>query len=173
MALDFPKFAEAVHYICDASQKRGRHIDAVKLNKVLWYSDAYSYLSTGNSMTGATYIRKSKGPVPKHILAAIQELERSGKIRRGKEPETGMWHVEYASLADPEARVFLPAEQEIVDDVLNYVVFGTTSKAISDQTHGEIWEIAAEGEEIPLFTVFAEELGDLTEEHVRAASYGL
>ena len=36
-------------------------------------------------------------------------------------------------------------------------------KKISEETHNEIWEIAAIGEEIPLYTIYAANLGEINE----------
>ena len=38
-----------------------------------------------------------------------------------------------------------------------------TAKKISEETHNEIWEMAAIGEEIPLYTIYAANLGEINE----------
>jgi hypothetical protein len=55
------KFKALVHYIvasCDDPQRLG----ATKLNKVLWFADAFSYRATKNSITDETYVKRQRGP---------------------------------------------------------------------------------------------------------------
>ena len=72
--LDWAKFKSAVHYICDKASSDPSVLGAIKLNKVLWYSDVINYLITGKPITGETYIKRQHGPVPKDIIRAIDEL---------------------------------------------------------------------------------------------------
>ena len=44
---------------------------------------------------------------------------------------------------------------------------------VSERTHGEIWQLAENDEELPLFTAFAERLGDVTAKHLEMAREGL
>ena len=58
--LDWAKFKSAVHYICDKASSDPSVLGAIKLNKVLWYSDLINYLITGKPITGETYIEKTE-----------------------------------------------------------------------------------------------------------------
>ncbi len=77
--MDATKFDNLVHYVCARCQDPSL-LGAVKLNKVLWYSDAAAYLALGSSITGATYIKRQFGPVPRDILQARQRLMNKGAI---------------------------------------------------------------------------------------------
>ena len=44
---------------------------------------------------------------------------------------------------------------------------------VSERTHGEIWQLAENDEELPLYTVFAERLGEVTAQHIELAREGL
>src|SRR5258708_7322343 len=69
--LNMKKLEEAVHYVC--SRASGT-LGAVKLNKILYYSDMVHHAHTGSSITGASYAKQVRGPVPKQVLPAIDHL---------------------------------------------------------------------------------------------------
>jgi len=48
-----------------------------------------------------------------------------------------------------------------------------TAFGISERSHGDIWKLAENDEDLPLYTVFAEELGPVTSEHCKMAMEGL
>ena len=70
--LNMEKFEEAVHYICSTCTEEDR-LGAVKLNKILYYSDMLHYAKTGASITGATYAKRQRGPAPKQIRPAMEK----------------------------------------------------------------------------------------------------
>jgi Protein of unknown function (DUF4065) len=80
MQFDHNKFKALLHYIV---WKAGDKDDfgATKLYKVLWFSDARAFQLEGRSITGETYVREKFGPMPRHGLSIIDELEREGAIQ--------------------------------------------------------------------------------------------
>jgi hypothetical protein len=176
MSFKFEKLKAAIHYICEkATRGEQDQFDHIKLNKVLWYSDVYAYLTQGQSITGSAYIRKPFGPVAKHNRAAISVLEQEGKLKHGKMQPQGrntFWKDCYDVLEEASKEPFSGAELKIIDDVFKRVL-QEHSMAISAQTHGEVWELASENEEIPLYTVFAEQVAKPTTEQLKLASAGL
>jgi hypothetical protein len=60
-------------------------------------------------------------------------------------------------------------EKGYLDHSIKRACFEHTTEQISDRTHGEIWELAANGEEMPLFTMFAERLAPIAQRDVDAA----
>ena len=60
--------------------------------------------------------------------------------------------------------VFTAEEIKLVDAAFEHVCLDHTAKSISEETHGIIWEIAQMGEEIPLATVFASDVGEVDED---------
>jgi hypothetical protein len=171
MRFDFEKLKAAIHYICEKATPFQDKFDHIKLNKVLWYSDAYAYLQLGSPITGVKYIRKKHGPVPKHQRMALEVLEQEGKIKHGK--SMPLFSHRYDVIEDADKTLFQGQELAIIDDVFKRVVLDGHSMRVSERTHGEIWELAEEDEEMPLYTVFAEELGTITEEHKRLATADL
>ncbi|MFD2578876.1 Panacea domain-containing protein [Novosphingobium colocasiae] len=53
---------------------------AIRLNKILWFADCHAFRENGVSITGDTYLKRKFGPVPKHVLAALRDLEGEGKV---------------------------------------------------------------------------------------------
>ena len=170
----FETLVEAIHYICDKASDNPEQLDQIKLNKVLWYADARSYMTTGNSITGTTYLRKPFGPVARANRPAVEKLEKDGILRRGKVASgSGHWNTHF-DVIEPFARKSLTESHiEIINDVYESVVAGHTSMGVSERTHGEIWQLADRDEQLPLYTVFAEHLGEVTDEHMALAQEGL
>jgi hypothetical protein len=142
---DKPKFKRLVHYII---WKAGKHdwFGATKLNKVLWFVDARAYTLTGQPITGETYTRGEFGPVPKHIMPIRDELAREGAIRITKEgPLTRL-----VALTPARADWFSVRELQTIDWWINHIDKDHSAKSISEHTHDYAWEIAKEGEELPL-----------------------
>jgi hypothetical protein len=161
--LNWEKFKALVHYICHKAVDPAV-LGSVKLNKVLWYSDSINYATEGHSITGETYVKRQLGPVPRHILKAVDQLVAEGKIARGRAHHFGFMKNEYIAIQDPDMSAFTGPEVSLVDDAFQHVCLNHTATSVSHETHGVIWQIAAMGEVIPLGTVFAAEVGEVDED---------
>lgn len=170
MSFDFEKLVGAIHYVCEKAGESA--LDPIKLNKVLWYSDCMAYLLRGRSITNATYIRKQHGPVPRAQKSAIDELENQGAIKVGQINENGTWEKRFDVIAEADKTRFDGEELAIIDRVFK-AVSKKDSMEISEQTHGNVWELAAMNEPVPLYTVFAEKLAPITAEHIKLATVDL
>ena len=175
MTTHFRKLAEAIYHICNNAANHPDKLDQIKLNKVLWYADARAYLLRGESITGDTYIKKAFGPVARHNRAAVEQLEAAGALRRGRSASgSGFWNTHFDVTGEHPRESLSDEEVEIIDGVYHAIVEGSdTSMGISERTHGEIWQLATNGEELPLYTVFAERLGEVTAKDMELASEGL
>src|SRR5271166_5729100 len=80
VAFDRENFKRLVHYVIWRAGERDG-FGAVKLNKVLWFSDARAFMLRGKPITGASYIREKWGPVPRPMMPIREELEREGAIK--------------------------------------------------------------------------------------------
>jgi hypothetical protein len=160
--LNRDKLKALVHYICDKATDPSV-LGAVKLNKVLWYSDSIGYVVFGRSITGETYVKRQHGPVPRHIVGVVNALVEEGKIARGRVDHFGHYKNEYISIRDSNLGMFSAEEISLVDEAFEHVCLSHTAKSISEETHGVIWQLAEMGEEIPLATVFATDVGELDE----------
>lgn len=174
MRLEYDKLQDAIHYICERNNQLNGTLDDVRLNKVLWYSDALTYMTRGQSITGTKYIRKPRGPVAKYHNRAITELLEDECIKEGQvfSHNEGRHRPTFDSIKPADKSKFSGADLQIFDQVYQYVCTEVSTREISDQSHGEIWELAKENEELPLYTVFAERLGELTTADIEEARIG-
>ena len=160
--LNWEKFKGLVHYICEKATDPAM-LGSVKLNKVLWYSDSIQYMISGESITGETYVKRQHGPVPRHVVPAIDQLVAERKIARGRVDHFGFVKTEFIAIADANVSMFSAEQIKLVDEAFEHVCMNHTARSISEETHGVIWQIADMGEEIPLPTVFAADVGEIDE----------
>lgn len=163
MALNWAKFKAVIHYICEKADDPSV-LGSVKLNKVLWYSDVIHYMVTGDPITGETYIKRQFGPVPRHVLPAIDQLVQEGKIARGKANHYGLVKHEYIAIAECDKDVLSTQEIKFIDEAFQHVCLNHTAKSVSEETHDVIWKLAEMGEEMPYNTVFAAYSGEVNED---------
>ena len=174
MTVAFSKLVETIHYICGKAADKPEKLDQIKLNKILWYSDARAYMSSGSSITRERYIKKPFGPVARRNRIAVEELEERGILRRGRSASgSGFWNTHFDVIENYRSSELTADERSVIDEVYSVIVDGHTSMSISKRSHGEIWQLADNGEDLPLFTVFVEELGEVSGEHMALAREGL
>ena len=131
--LDLGNLQEMVLYFAATVQNAFK----TKLNKLLWYSDFYNYSNTARSISGATYMAATHGPVPKQYALLLGDMERRELIQ--------LEEIEFDSGASGEMvrrlREFMPAG--FSDDELSSMkhVADTfrdeTSKQVRDLSHEE------------------------------------
>jgi hypothetical protein len=165
---DRDKFKTLVHYVCWKVDNPVR-LGAVKLNKVLWFSDLATYLYFNNAITGARYVKRQFGPVPAAILPVVEELKNEGSIAVRDVDYHNKPKREFFALKRPDIRCFSSDEISVVDLIIEAVCDRHTAASISELTHNESWEIAEVGEELPLYTVFSAQRGEIDENDVQWA----
>ena len=175
MTVHYRRLTEAVYFICDKASENPERLDQIKLNKVLWYADASAYLKSGESITGEDYIKKPFGPVARHNRIAVDQLERAGVLRRGRAASgSGHWNTHFDMTGDFEIALLSDDDRETITRAYRSIVDGSiTSMGISERTHGEIWQLAEKDEILPLYTVFAEKLGEVTQDQMERALEGI
>ena len=172
MNFDRDKFKALVQYICwrcDDPTKLG----STKLNKVLWRSDMQAYYWFGEPVTGAKYVNRQHGPVPTAILPVLGELSNEGVLAIREVDHYGLPKREFFALKQPALTRFSPDEISLIDQSIDYVCHKHTARSISEETHDDIWKLAEIGEEIPYATVFAAQLGEITEDDIAWAKHEL
>ncbi len=152
MEFDRQKLKTLVHYVI---WRAGNAPDfgAVKLNKVLWFSDARAFEAFGKLITGETYIRKKFGPVPTHVDSVLNELADEETIEIWKERFHEFQITRYAAVAPPDMTTFTVDELGFIDWWIKHVSEEHTAASISEKSHDYGWQIARDGEELP-FTAF-------------------
>ncbi|WP_137113337.1 Panacea domain-containing protein [Mesorhizobium sp. GR13] len=154
-AYDRNRLKALVHYVI---WKAGAHPDfgATKLNKIAWFSDAKSYVLTGQSITGAPYTRQEHGPVPRDIMPIRDQLVSDGAIKQWKDRKYSKPVWCFRSLQTPDQNAFSSNERKTIDYWIDTIVKEHTAESASELSHDYGWEIAKMGETLPFYSVLAE-----------------
>jgi hypothetical protein len=143
------RLATLAHYVIWRSDPAS--LGAVKLNKILWFSDLEYYRLTGKSITGATvYTKLQFGPVPKGILQALDTLAAEDKIAISRENYYGRPKTMFMALSRPDLQAFHADEIAVVDMIANVIQQKHTATSISELTHDALWAETEIGAEMPI-----------------------
>lgn len=166
---DQGKFKALVHYVCWLSREDPAKLGAVKLNKVLWFSEVISFAETGEPITGARFVKQKFGPVPKAIMPVLGALQQEGALRVMEVEYYGHKKRQFVCQGEPDLDALSEEERKLVDGVASAIMDGHTATSISDLTHDAIWKLAGIGEDIPLYAVLASNLGKVTDADIGRA----
>jgi hypothetical protein len=159
MQFDREKFKSLLHYVIARAGDRDG-FGAVKLYKVLWFSDARAYMLHGAPITGETYIREKYGPLPMHAQGVLNELAQQNTIRVWSDVFHNRQIRRFSSLTNPD-KLTLPKEQRaIVEYWIKHIAEDHTAESISEQSHDLAWELAELKEPIPYHAIFASRIRD-------------
>ena len=158
------KFEAAVHYVIDRCKNDPSRLGSTRLNKALWHADVLAYKMGGESITGAQYEKRQNGPVPRDILRILDGLKVDEKVHVS-EPEFPFEPRRLVSLESATSSHFSNMEVHYIEHAIKYVLNQTASEA-SEETHDIVWESAMVGEQIPLSSTLASNIGAVTEEVV-------
>lgn len=150
---DEPKFKELVLYISEKCED-DPDFGAVKLNKILFYTDFLAYAMFGKPVTGSEYIALEHGPAPKMLAPIREEMKEKGEIAIRERDRFGKVQVRVVPLREPDLSVFSPDEIALVDKLIMGFC-GINATVLSELSHLQIgWQIASPKEVIPYQTVF-------------------
>ena len=133
---------------------RDPNFGAVKLNKILYFSDFMSYARTGQPITGAEYVKQKNGPVPKRLVPVREGLEakKEAAIQKRKSL-SGYEQHRLVALREPKLSHFSAEEITFVDRVIETLEARNASE-VSEISHNRIWRVASMGQPIPYEAVF-------------------
>lgn len=141
------KFRELLLYIavrCEEAPKFG----AVKLNKILYYSDFIAYQRLGRPITGAEYQHLSEGPAPRLLPSVRQSMLDAGLLKSEFRRYFNTVQQRPVAMRSPDVTVFSLEEMEIVNEVIDEL-WSLTARQVSDLSHEEYgWRLTNEGETI-------------------------
>lgn len=122
---DSARLRELMLYVAGACRERPS-FDAPALAGALYLCDFAAYDRLGCSITGSSYVKEQRGPVPAGFNEAFDALAGDGR-------------------AVADVSVFTASEIALVDEVVGQLAAG----AGSDWSYGAGWKAVAFGEEIP------------------------
>ncbi|MDR3166243.1 MAG: SocA family protein [Synergistaceae bacterium] len=148
---DMRKLESLIHYI---SYKADREkLSAVKLYKILWFSETTYYQSHKKPIVGETYVKGAHGPLSCHAKKAIENLKGQEKMVVSRVNYFNGHKMEYVPLINPDISCFSAEEISHVDGWIDAICMGTAS-GISEFSHNDIWAAADDGEALPYSAVF-------------------
>lgn len=130
-------------------------ITKTKLAKLVYLSDFTWYFENLVPMSGMSYRKLPRGPVPDIYFRALDELEEDGAINREEKGRSIL--LELAEKGDaPSAR--LSQEEKGLIKKIGNTWQGKQTQEIVDFTHSQLpWQICREGEVIPYGLITQEE----------------
>lgn len=145
---DDQKLKELILYVCFKSEY-DEAFGAVKLNKILFYSDFLAYARFGSPITGQEYQALKQGPAPRRLLPARQELIQEGRLALQKADYFGLKQDKPLALDAPDLNLFTAQQIALVDSVIERLE-GMNASDVSSMSHEFVgWRLADEGETIP------------------------
>lgn len=153
ITFDEDKFKELILYVAEKCED-DPHYGAVKLDKVLFYSDFLAYAVMGKPISGAEYIALAHGPGPK-LLAPIRDaMEEANDIVVRKRDRFGQTQVRVIPRRRVNLSLFSSEEIALVDNILG-ALRGQNATELSELSHLEYgWKVAKYKETIPYETAF-------------------
>lgn len=168
MAKSERKFRELILLIC-ARCEQDKKFGAIKLNKLLFYSDFSAYLTFGKSISGQQYFKLPKGPAPRNFLAVANRMRESGDLAYKDIEYFGHSQKKPIALRQPDVSVFTSQEINLVLQIIQQY-WDTSAFAISEGSHFFLgWKAAQDREIIPYSTALVGQRPPTPEEH----AYGL
>jgi transcriptional regulator with XRE-family HTH domain len=127
------------------------------LNKLLYFSDFNYYEIYEEHLSGATYRKFAKGPVPKEISDILKEMIQEGKLQGFDVKYFGYSQRRYFPLIAADRKLFNGAELEVVDKVIDQLS-GMSATEISNYSHGDMpWKASSDRQVIDYELVFYRE----------------
>jgi uncharacterized phage-associated protein len=149
------KLTELILYLCLRSES-DEAFGAVKLNKLLFFSDRASFLERGHSITGGEYEKQEFGPVPKNIRELVDEMSRAGDVIEVERTYHGYPQKRLVARREADLSLFCAEEIALVEKQLQRF-WGVSGRAISELSHELLpWRLARKGDPIPIESVLLE-----------------
>ena len=127
---------------------------AIKLNKILWWSDFLAYAQHGKPITGVEYRRLGRGPAPRRLVPVREVLvSNQDAVVQRQHMLGGFVQDRVVPLREPNLELFTASQIDLVNQVIG-TLWGRSANEVSHLSHGKAWEIANDGESIPYEAVF-------------------
>jgi hypothetical protein len=144
---DRDKLRAAILHVISSCEP-GR-LGAVKLHKVLYYSDMLLFAVSGKVITGAAYRKRPFGPTCDAALSILQDLAKSGEIEIKQVDYYGYLKKEFVAKREPDTNRLAESEKSVLNEILQFVCNSNSAKTISDLSHDMVWDMVEFGETIP------------------------
>lgn len=164
---DRAKLKEAVWFL--ASYCPAEELGNVKLHKMLYFADMFSFVMEGRPITGEEYLKQKFGPTARHLTSIVRALEEEGAIKVEDRPFFGFTKKAYVSIRPFEPVKLSERERGLLGEVADFVR-GHSARSVSELSHDAVWQAAAMGETLPYFTALRLSPEEATEDDLTWAS---
>ena len=148
------RLGELILFICQKSVD-DEHFGAVKLNKILFYSDFFAYARWAETITGADYWHLDEGPAPRRLVQVRKKLIKSEALAI-QQVDLPLGFVQHRPihLRRPNLSLFsydqIALTEEVIAENRNL-----TATQIANKSHLEWgWRLTRDKEKIELNTIF-------------------
>lgn len=160
------RLRELILYISERS-KTDIRFGATKLNKILYYADFVAFKKTGEPITGAQYMRLSRGPAPKHLKPLRQDMLQKNEIVLEERDYWTRTQTVIKPLRRANLDLFSAREIALVDRVIDEL-WDLDAYDVSERSHNRGWKAAVENGAIPYQAIFLSD-EPLTEDDIQWA----
>ncbi len=102
------------------------NLGKTKLFKLIFFADYEANNRIGYTISGDTYLKFPRGPVPKSASMVIKDMEEKKELIVNEELRNGYFLTTYKALINPEMGIFSGEERDILGSVLGD--FGNKSR---------------------------------------------
>ena len=142
------KFRELLLFIARRSERDPR-FGAIKLNKLLFFSDFLAYLKFGKPITGQEYFALDQGPAPRYLVRIREQMVKAKEIAISRKQTLSGTHERVLALREPDPNKFEPAEIALVTGLLE-ACRGQSGSDLTELSHRFAgWRLAGDKETIP------------------------
>jgi len=154
LVADERKLAELILYVSEKCANDPT-FGAVKLNKILCFSDLLFYAYYDRGITNVEYQKLPNGPAPRRLLPVREELIKNGDLAMQEVVlKSGLTQKRTVNLRRPNLDIFSGAEIAMVDRVIESMQ-DVTAELASGLSHNLVgWLVAEDGETIPYNTIY-------------------
>ncbi len=135
---------------------------ATKLNKLLFYSDFFSYFRFGEPIAGLEYQKLPNGPAPKQLVPVRERMLQDREIEIQKPAFFNKQQHRCVPLREPDLARFKGRDIALLDEMIEGF-WGKTATEVSELSHQRAWRIAKDRDSIPYQAIFLSDDDDLTD----------
>ena len=146
------RLRELILYVSDKCSQDST-FGAVKLNKILYFSDFFSFQQFGEPITGAEYMRLGRGPAPRRMLPVRAQMEVAGELVIQEGEYFGYPQQRPIPLRKADVGLFTARDIALVDDVIQ-ALWNRAASEVSVLSHDIAWRAARDKESIPYEAAF-------------------
>jgi hypothetical protein len=140
----------------------------VKLAKILYFADFTSFRLYGKPVTGATYIKLPRGPVPQDFFEQLETMETNGDIFLRIEPYYTYEQHRIIPKRVADLTLFSGRDIGLVDKIINDIK-GKSAQYVSELSHALAWRVVEMNAPIPYEAALLSD-EEVTEEDVESAN---